>query len=71
MIKHLNLWLFEFFWSVHNEKHPRTMYTDEDIAMGKAVGHVFSATQHGLCTFHIMQNAIKHLCSHKDNGKEK
>jgi zinc finger SWIM domain-containing protein 3 len=47
------------------------MYTDEDIAMGKAVGHVFSATQHGLCTFHIMQNAIKHLCSHKDNGKEK
>jgi hypothetical protein len=54
-------WLFETFLLVHNQKHPRTIYTDQDIAMGKAVEHVFPETWHGLCTFHIGQNATKHL----------
>ena len=29
--------------------------------MGKTVKKVFIEAWHGLCTFHIMQNAIKHL----------
>jgi zinc finger SWIM domain-containing protein 3 len=29
--------------------------------MGKAIKNVFTESYHGLCTFHIMQNAIKHL----------
>jgi zinc finger SWIM domain-containing protein 3 len=37
--------------------------------MGKAIEHVFVDVKHGLCTFHIMQNAVKHLCSHKDDDK--
>ncbi|XP_010233013.1 protein FAR1-RELATED SEQUENCE 5-like [Brachypodium distachyon] len=63
-------WLFETFVSIHNQRHPRTIYTDQDAAMGKAVEHVFSTTQHGLCTFHIMQNAVKHLSRHREKEEE-
>lgn len=54
-------WLFETFVQAHNGKKPRTIFTDQDFAMGKAVEEVFTEAWHGLCTFHIMQNAIKHL----------
>jgi zinc finger SWIM domain-containing protein 3 len=62
-------WLFEAFLSVHNEKQPRTIFTDQDSAMGKAIDRVFSESKHGLCTFHIMQNAIKHLPSKRKDGE--
>jgi len=41
--------------------------------MGKAVAVVFAEAWHGLCTFHIMQNAIKHLHEEKneENKREK
>jgi zinc finger SWIM domain-containing protein 3 len=29
--------------------------------MGKAIEKVFTESYYGLCTFHIMQNAVKHL----------
>ncbi|XP_014753980.1 protein FAR1-RELATED SEQUENCE 5-like [Brachypodium distachyon] len=68
-------WLFETFLATHNGRQPRTIYTDQDVAMGKAIGKVFTESYHGLCTFHIMQNAVKHLCpvkgEGKDEGKEK
>jgi zinc finger SWIM domain-containing protein 3 len=54
-------WLFKTFLSVHSNKHPRTIFTDQDAAMGKAVDAVFTEAWHGLCNFHIMQNAVKHL----------
>ncbi|EEC68884.1 hypothetical protein OsI_37524 [Oryza sativa Indica Group] len=54
-------WLFDAFLSCHNHKHPQTIYTDQDVAMGKAITEVFTETRHGLCTFHIMQNANKHI----------
>ena len=54
-------WLFETFLKSHNEKQPKTFFTDQDAAMGKAVAEVFAEAWHGLCTFHIMQNAVKHL----------
>jgi zinc finger SWIM domain-containing protein 3 len=54
-------WLFDTFLSVHNKKQPRTIFTDQDIAMGKAIHAVFTEAWHGLCNFHIMQNAVKHL----------
>ncbi|XP_062205227.1 protein FAR1-RELATED SEQUENCE 5-like [Phragmites australis] len=59
-------WLFETFLKAHNGQQPKTMYTDQDFAMGKAVGEVFPEAWHGLCTFHIMQNAIKHLTQEKN-----
>lgn len=59
---------FITFLSCHNRKQPRTIYTDQDIAMGKAIEEVFSRTWHGLCTWHITQNAIKHLSRDKIDG---
>jgi zinc finger SWIM domain-containing protein 3 len=64
-------WLFETFLKAHNGQQPKTFYTDQDIAMGKAVAEIFTDAWHGLCTFHIMQNAIKHLHEEKDEEKQK
>ena len=54
-------WLFQTFLKAHSGKQPKTIYTDQDSAMGKAVKEVFLEAWHGLCTFHIVQNAAKHL----------
>jgi zinc finger SWIM domain-containing protein 3 len=54
-------WLFETFLAAHNGKQPRTIYIDQDAAMGKTINNVFTESYHGLCIFHIMQNALKHL----------
>ena len=54
-------WLFQTFLKAHSGKQPKTIYTDQDSAMGKAVKEVFLEAWHDLCTFHIMQNAAKHL----------
>jgi len=59
-------WLFETFLKAHNSKQPKTIYTDQDAAMGKAVKEVFLEAWHGLCTFHIMQNAVKNLAEADD-----
>lgn len=61
-------WLFETFLAAHNQKHPKTIYTDQDMAMKKAIAAVFPGAWHGLCTFHIMQNAVKHLPHTKSDG---
>ncbi|KAK2994047.1 hypothetical protein RJ640_012317 [Escallonia rubra] len=54
-------WVFSTFLEAHNFKKPTTLFTDQDIAMGNAISVVMPEVRHGLCTFHIMQNAIKHL----------
>jgi len=59
-------WLFETFLKAHNGNQPKTIYTNQDAAMGKAVMEVFSEAWHGLCTFHIMQNVVKHLSEADD-----
>jgi zinc finger SWIM domain-containing protein 3 len=53
--------LFETFLKAHGQKHPKTIYTDQDMAMKNAISIVFCNTWHALCTFHIMQNVVKHL----------
>jgi zinc finger SWIM domain-containing protein 3 len=59
-------WLFETFLRAHNDKQPKIIYTDQDYAMEKAVKEVFLEAWHGLCTFHIMYNAVKHLAEPDD-----
>ncbi|KAF7811452.1 protein FAR1-RELATED SEQUENCE 5-like [Senna tora] len=61
-------WLFETFLKAHNQKKPLTMFTDQDQAMAKAIQEVFPNTCHGLCTWHLMQNGIKHLGNLMKNG---
>ena len=54
-------WLFESFLVAHAGKRPKTFFTDQDLAMAKALSEVTPDTYHGLCPWHIMQNGIKHL----------
>ncbi|KAK2971627.1 hypothetical protein RJ640_003447 [Escallonia rubra] len=54
-------WVFNTFLEAHKFKKPIMLFTDQDIAMGNAVRVVMPKVRHSLCTFHIMQNAIKHL----------
>ncbi|XP_043705447.1 protein FAR-RED IMPAIRED RESPONSE 1-like [Telopea speciosissima] len=61
-------WLFEAFLESHGKKKPITIFTDQDAAMAKAISEVFHGTWHGLCTWHLMQNAIKHLGNLMKNG---
>ncbi|XP_048503032.2 protein FAR1-RELATED SEQUENCE 5-like [Beta vulgaris subsp. vulgaris] len=54
-------WLFETFLSTHDNKPPKTIFTDQDIGMGKAIKLAMPETWRGLCTWHIMENAGRHL----------
>ncbi|KAG9448774.1 hypothetical protein H6P81_008739 [Aristolochia fimbriata] len=42
-------------------KKPHAILTDQCAAMAKAINIVFPETHHRLCTWHIFQNATKHL----------
>ncbi|GAU40431.1 hypothetical protein TSUD_397500 [Trifolium subterraneum] len=54
-------WLFDTFLQAHNNKKPRTVFTDQAQAMARALAEVMPETHHGLCTWHLMQNGIKRL----------
>jgi len=54
-------WLFETFLKTMCAKKPKTIFTDQDRQMAKASSIVMPETFHGLCIWHIMQNAMKHL----------
>ncbi|XP_004490690.1 protein FAR1-RELATED SEQUENCE 5-like [Cicer arietinum] len=54
-------WLFDTFLQAHNHKKPKTVFTDQDQAMARALAKVMPETHHGLCTWHLLQNEIKHL----------
>jgi zinc finger SWIM domain-containing protein 3 len=62
-------WLFETFLSAHNQKHPKKNFTDQAAAMGNAIDKVFVDTIHGLCYWHMGQNAVKHLSSFEEEEK--
>ncbi|XP_058217233.1 protein FAR1-RELATED SEQUENCE 5-like [Rhododendron vialii] len=67
-------WLFKTFLHAMSGKKPTTIFTDQDAAMAKAISNVMPDVSHGLCTFHLNQNALKHLgyLLHADSnfGKE-
>ena len=62
--------MFETFLAAHNGKQPRTIYTDQDATMEKGIKIIFTESYHGLCTFYIIQNAVKHLSPVKDKEKD-
>ncbi|XP_059649946.1 protein FAR1-RELATED SEQUENCE 5-like [Cornus florida] len=55
------IWLFETFLEAMSNKKPKTIFIDQDAAMAKALTFVMPETCHQLCTWHIMQNAVKDL----------
>ncbi|XP_058752672.1 protein FAR1-RELATED SEQUENCE 5-like [Vicia villosa] len=54
-------WLFDTFLQAHSNKKPKTIFTDQYQAMARALAEVMPETHHGLCTWHLLQNEIKHL----------
>jgi len=54
-------WLFETFLEAHKQKLTQSVFTDQAHSMAKALGEVMPGAYHGLCTWHLMQNCIKHL----------
>jgi zinc finger SWIM domain-containing protein 3 len=42
-------------------KKPTTIFIDQDPAMTKAISLVMPNTYHRLCTWHLMQNGLKHV----------
>ncbi|XP_028121982.1 protein FAR1-RELATED SEQUENCE 5-like [Camellia sinensis] len=54
------VWLFQTFLEAMSKKAPKTLFTDQDAAMAKAIPIVMPDTSHRLCTWHLMQNALRH-----------
>ncbi|XP_042510929.1 protein FAR1-RELATED SEQUENCE 5-like isoform X2 [Macadamia integrifolia] len=63
-------WLFEAFLKANGQKKPITIFTDQDAAMEKAIAEVLPDTCHRLCTWHLMQNGIKHLGNMMKDGSD-
>ncbi|KAK1582382.1 hypothetical protein Q3G72_014464 [Acer saccharum] len=42
-------------------KTPKTILTYQDATMAKAISHVMPNTYHRICTWHMMQNVLKHV----------
>ncbi|KAM1631202.1 hypothetical protein ACFX2K_019235 [Malus domestica] len=54
-------WLFDTFVKAMSGKKPKTILTDQDAAMAKALFEKWPQTCHRLCIWHIYQNAAKQL----------
>ncbi|XP_027155356.1 protein FAR1-RELATED SEQUENCE 7-like [Coffea eugenioides] len=57
-------WVFGTFRKVMCGKRPNTILTDQDHAMAAALSVIMPETFHGLYTFHIRRNFMKHLGNH-------
>ncbi|XP_026433286.1 protein FAR1-RELATED SEQUENCE 5-like isoform X1 [Papaver somniferum] len=55
------MWLFDTFAKTMSGKKPKTIFTDQDAAMDKALASQWPESCHRLCIWHIYQNAAKHL----------
>nr|XP_048322795.1 protein FAR1-RELATED SEQUENCE 5-like [Ziziphus jujuba var. spinosa] len=55
------IWLFDTFVKAMSGKKPKTILTDQDPAMAKALTSQWPETCHRLCIWHLYQNAAKHL----------
>ncbi|CAK8575052.1 unnamed protein product [Lathyrus sativus] len=42
-------------------ENPKTILIDQDTIRAKAISLVMPETFHGLCTWHIRQNALRHI----------
>lgn len=57
------VWMFNTFLEVMGGKKPGTIFTDQSMAISKAISIVFPEAHHRLCIWHIYQNGLKHLSS--------
>ncbi|CAL5406650.1 unnamed protein product [Camellia sinensis] len=57
------VWIFRRFLEAMSSKAPKTIFMNQDAAMAKAIPIVMPNTTHRLCTWHLMQNALRHANS--------
>ncbi|KAG8369532.1 hypothetical protein BUALT_Bualt14G0023300 [Buddleja alternifolia] len=57
------MWLLDNFARAMLEKKPKTILTNQDVAMAKALATEWPETCHRLCIWHIYQNVAIHLSS--------
>lgn len=55
------VWLFDAFLQSMDYKAPKTIFTDQDHAMAKAIAQVLPNTKHRLCQWHISKNAAVNI----------
>ncbi|GAU51845.1 hypothetical protein TSUD_416310, partial [Trifolium subterraneum] len=60
-------WLFTTFLKCMSNKKPQTIYTDQATALLKSVPNIFQGVFHGLCSWHMSENAKKNLGSHANS----
>ncbi|XP_044400061.1 protein FAR1-RELATED SEQUENCE 5 [Triticum aestivum] len=54
-------WLLHSFLEAMHQNHPRSVITDGDHAMARAILQVWPNTDHRLCSWHIEQNMVRYL----------
>ncbi|CAN1769115.1 Protein FAR1-RELATED SEQUENCE 5, partial [Linum perenne] len=54
-------WLFETLLECMRGRHPRSIFTDQCPAIAAGIRSKFPGTFHGLCTFHIRENASRKM----------
>jgi zinc finger SWIM domain-containing protein 3 len=61
-------WLFETFLKTHNLKEPKTIFTDPDPVMERAIAEAMPETVHGLRADSVMQDATEVLSRYNKDG---
>ncbi|KAH7685553.1 FHY3/FAR1 family protein [Dioscorea alata] len=61
------LWVFQTWLKCMLGKHPQTIITYQDLAMGNVIAHVFPNSGLRLCSWHIGRNSMKYLVDLKSN----
>ncbi|CAN1214990.1 Protein FAR1-RELATED SEQUENCE 5, partial [Linum perenne] len=54
-------WLFKTLLECMRGKRPRSIFTDQRPAITAGIRSIFPGTFHGLCTFHIHENASRNM----------
>jgi len=60
--------LFTTFLKCMSNKKPHTIYIDQASALLSSIPNIFSGVFHGLCSWHIAENAKKNLGSRANSA---
>lgn len=55
------VWLFKSFLEAMGNRHPRSIFTNQDQVMSKAIEEVFPSTCHRIAHWHLQKNAASRL----------
>jgi len=61
-------WLFTTFLKCMSNKKPQTIYTDQASALLCSIPNIFPGVFHGLCSWHMAENAKKNLGSRANSA---